>query len=56
VAGMQHDCPTDLILLYAKVGICQAFPAYKLSDLEHEPAADLLQGLRLLDLARKVNA
>jgi hypothetical protein len=53
---MKHDCPADLILLYTRAGICKTFPAYKLSDLDTEPVADILQALRLLELARQVDA
>ena len=52
---MHHNCPPELVMLYTKVVICQAFPAYKLSELDGEPAGELLQALRLLDLARQVH-
>lgn len=50
---MHNQVNPRLTWLYTRAVICQAFPAYKLSDLEDEPLPDLLQALELLDIARK---
>lgn len=53
---MHHDCPVALQMLYTRARICETFPAYKLSELQVEPAGELLQALHLLALARKVQS
>jgi hypothetical protein len=47
--------PAD-VALYQRAVICTTFPAYKLSDLDHESAPTLLRALELLNTARKVQS
>ena len=43
--------PADVLELWQRVAICRTFPAYKLSDLDDEPALPLLRALKLIEIA-----
>jgi hypothetical protein len=55
-AGMHAEPNPADVVLYQRAVICQTFPAYKLSDLDHESAPMLLRALELLNTARKVQS
>lgn len=55
-AGMHANPDPRHLAIYRKAAISQAFPAYKLHEIDEAPARELLLALELLSLARKAQS
>ena len=53
---MDADVDPELVSLFTRAQILQAFPGHKLEDLRGATLVDLTRALQLLDIARKVHS